>query len=75
MKRKAESNQAHGEVPEQIKPYCFKQKGDEPLSNVVTFRVSPTMRQRINQFKAEHGEFPWDKVRSFLDDILPEPHA
>ncbi|MFP4133000.1 MAG: hypothetical protein ACLFTJ_02480 [Halothece sp.] len=50
----------------------YKQKGEEPLSERSTLRLTPSLKARMEKFKQEHGRLPSDEIRQFLDEILPE---
>ncbi len=66
-----QQEQVKREIPHQLAPYAFQRLGDEPLSERVTLRLTPSLRNRVERYKAETGELPWQQVRDYLDEILP----
>jgi len=59
-------------LSEKFLAHSFKAKGDEPCVAKVTFRMPVSLKERIEKFKEQEGRMPWDEVRAYLDEILPE---
>lgn len=50
--------------------HSYKPAGEEAITEKVSFRMTKSMKERLEKYKEQEGHLPWDRVREDLDEIL-----
>jgi hypothetical protein len=45
----------------------FQKKGEEANTKLISFRIPPSLKEKMDKFKEDHGRYPWEEIREVMD--------